>query len=160
MVGLAQVLFAASLLSAAACDVATRRIPDVFALGILAGFVATASAEAIGAGALAWHVLTAILVFGGGALLFFAGWMGGGDVKLLAASSLWIGWAGTPRFLVLVALFGGGLALVALLARLALRNGRAPRLRRAIDSEEGLPYGVAIATAGLLVGLPVPSISG
>jgi prepilin peptidase CpaA len=160
MVGLAQAVFVASLAGAAACDLATRRIPDAFALAIVAGFAVIAAVQAAAAGLVAWHLVAGTAVFGAGALLFFMGVLGGGDVKLMGAAALWIGWSGTPRFLVLVCLFGGALALAVLLARLALRRVAAPRLRRAVDSEEGLPYGVAIAGAALLAGLPAPLAPG
>jgi prepilin peptidase CpaA len=154
MIGLAQLLFAACLLCAAALDLRSRRIPDAFSLGIVLAFAAIVVAGNVGLGAAAWHVLAAALVFAAGAGLFAAGMIGGGDVKLMAASSLWIGWSDTLRFLLLVALLGGALAAAALLARRVPRDGRAARLRRLIDADEGLPYGVAIAGAALLIGLP------
>jgi prepilin peptidase CpaA len=156
MVALAQLVFAASLLGAAAFDLGWRRIPDVLSAGIVAAFAVAALSQVIGAGALTWHVAAGVLVFAGGAALFFAGVIGGGDVKLMAAAALWIGWQDLPRFLVLVALLGGVLGVIVLAARRILRNGTAPWLRRAIDNEEGLPYAVAIAGAALLVGLPAP----
>ena len=104
MVGLAQLVFAASLAGAAGCDLATRRIPDTCSLAILLGFAGAAAAGATEPGHLAWHVAAGLAVFAGGTLLFLGGLLGGGDVKLMAAASLWIGWSGTPRFLVLVAL--------------------------------------------------------
>ena len=155
MLGLAQLLFAASLLGAAAFDLRSRRIPDAFSLAIVVAFGGVLAAGSVGLGAAAWHVLAAALVFAGGAGLFAAGMIGGGDVKLMAASSLWIGWSDTLRFLLLVALLGGVLAAAALVARRALRDDRAAGLRHLLDAEEGLPYGVAIAAAALLIGLPL-----
>ena len=94
----------------------------------------------------------AFAVFSVGAGLFWLGWLGGGDVKLLAALMLWIDVADAARFFVFVAVIGGILALAVLLLRSASRRfDRAARLRRLVDSEEGLPYAVAIAGAGLLI---------
>ena len=73
------------------------------------------------------------------AALFAVGWMGGGDVKLLTALALWIA---PPLFLNLVivmALLGGVLTIV--LAAWHMLRGRKERL--------AIPYGVAIACAGL-----------
>ena len=42
---------------------------------------------------------------------FYAGMMGGGDVKLAAALALWFSPAGTLKFLVLMSLAGGVLTL-------------------------------------------------
>jgi prepilin peptidase CpaA len=72
---------------------------------------------------------------------FFAGMMGGGDVKLAAALALWFPPAGTVKFLVLMSLAGGVLTLVILGAH---------RLRRREGRPE-IPYGVAIAFGGLTI---------
>ena len=99
----------------------------------------------------------AAAVFAVGAVLFARGWLGGGDVKLLAAATLWAGPAGTPSLLMLTGVLGGALALFLLLpiggqiaaaARTVL--GQPP-----ITVERGLampvPYGVAIAGAALIL---------
>jgi prepilin peptidase CpaA len=72
---------------------------------------------------------------------FYAGMMGGGDVKLAAALALWFPPAGTVKFLVLMSLAGGVLTLVILAwHRLRRREGRPE-----------IPYGVAIAFGGLAI---------
>ena len=72
---------------------------------------------------------------------FFAGMMGGGDVKLAAALALWFPPGGTIKFLVLMSLAGGVLTLVILaLHRMHRREGRPE-----------IPYGVAIAFGGLAI---------
>jgi prepilin peptidase CpaA len=101
----------------------------------------------------------ALGVFLVGAVLFARGWLGGGDVKLLAAATLWAGLAGTPALLITTGMLGGFMALFLLMpfgpqlvasARLLL--GQIPR-----DQEEGsgvpVPYGIAIAGAALIVTL-------
>jgi len=72
---------------------------------------------------------------------FYAGMMGGGDVKLAAALALWFSPLFVLKFLVLTALAGGVLTL-AILAwhRVKQRQGR-PQI----------PYGVAIAFGGLAI---------
>jgi prepilin peptidase CpaA len=72
---------------------------------------------------------------------FFAGMMGGGDVKLAAALALWFPPAGTVKFLVLMSIAGGVLTLLILGAH---------RLRRREGRPE-IPYGVAIAFGGLTI---------
>ena len=57
----------------------------------------------------------ALAVFLVGAVLFARGWLGGGDVKLLTAATLWAGPAGTPALLVLTGVLGGVLALFLLM---------------------------------------------
>jgi len=99
----------------------------------------------------------AVAVFLIGALLFARGWLGGGDVKLLAAATLWAGPTDTPAFLMLTAVLGGALALFLLMpfgSQISLL-ARAMLGQPAIPAERGLampvPYGVAIAGAALIV---------
>ena len=72
---------------------------------------------------------------------FYAGMMGGGDVKLAAALALWFSPPSTLKFLVLMSIAGGVLTLVVLAAH---------RLRKKPGRPE-IPYGVAIAFGGLVI---------
>ena len=72
---------------------------------------------------------------------FYAGMMGGGDVKLAAALSLWFPPGATAKFLVLMSIAGGVLTLALVAAH---------RLRRREGRPE-IPYGVAIAFGGLAI---------
>lgn len=75
------------------------------------------------------------------AAAFYAGMMGGGDVKLAAALALWFPPAGTVRFLIFMSIAGGVLTLGILVwHRLKQRDGRPE-----------IPYGVAIAVGGLAI---------
>jgi len=75
------------------------------------------------------------------AVAFYAGLMGGGDVKLAAALALWFTPIGTLRFLVFMSLAGGVLTLFLLvLHRVRGKEGRPE-----------IPYGVAIAIGGLAI---------
>jgi len=75
------------------------------------------------------------------AVAFFAGMMGGGDVKLAAALALWFPPASTLQFIVWMSLAGGALTLgLVLWHRANRRNGRPE-----------IPYGVAIAFGGLAI---------
>ena len=72
---------------------------------------------------------------------FYAGMMGGGDVKLAAALALWFPPLGTIKFLILMSLAGGILTIIVLaLHRARKREGRPE-----------IPYGVAIAFGGLAI---------
>ena len=72
---------------------------------------------------------------------FYAGMMGGGDVKLAAALALWFSPASTIKFLVLTSLAGGVLTLAVLAWHRAKRREGRPEI----------PYGVAIAIGGLSI---------
>jgi prepilin peptidase CpaA len=108
-----------------------------------------------------YGALTAIgcaaAVFLVGAVLFARGYLGGGDVKLLSAATLWAGPSGTPELLMLTGVLGGALALFLLMpfGTQIAASVRGMMGQPAIETGRGLampvPYGVAIASAALIV---------
>ena len=81
--------------------------------------------------------------------------MGGGDAKLLSATALWMGF-GFPllTYLVYGAMIGGLLTLAILAFRSSPASwyaGKNMFLRHFADQKAGIPYGVALGVAGLLV---------
>ena len=72
---------------------------------------------------------------------FYAGMMGGGDVKLAAALALWFPPASTLRFLVFMSI-AGGLVTFVVMAVHRLRSG---------EGKPEVPYGVAIAIGALVI---------
>jgi prepilin peptidase CpaA len=91
--------------------------------------------------AVAVQITCAVAVFLLFALAFYAGMMGGGDVKLAAAVALWFSPPVTLKFLVVMSIAGGVLTLVLLgWHRARKRKGRPE-----------IPYGVAIAFAALAI---------
>ena len=91
---------------------------------------------------IAVQVGVALVVFAFFAGAFALGQMGGGDVKLIGALALWLPVQPLLWMLILMSLIGGGVTLV-LIAEKRLRRRSGPPLE--------IPYGVAIAIAGLLV---------
>jgi prepilin peptidase CpaA len=83
----------------------------------------------------------ALVTFGLLAVLFALKAMGGGDVKLLTALALWIEPLAFLKLLIMMSLLGGVLTVVFGAWHIARR--RKDRL--------AIPYGVAIAAAGLWV---------
>lgn len=133
------------VLAAAAVEDGWRlQISDSFSLLVALG----AGLSVLGAGAslaLWQNGALMLLMLAIGTFLFAKGAMGGGDVKLLAASCLWFDWSAGWRMLLAVAIVGGLEAVLVILIRHlpwpdATRR-RAALLRRA----EPLPYGIAIA---------------
>ena len=87
------------------------------------------------------QVGVALAVFALLAGAFYAGMMGGGDVKLAGALALWFSPASTLKFLVLMSIAGGVLTLAVLgVHRFRKKPGRPE-----------IPYGVAIAFGGLWI---------
>jgi prepilin peptidase CpaA len=146
-------------------DLATRTIPNWASLGIAISGIASRGLG--GLEAMAWSFGVAVALFAVLVLLHARGWLGGGDVKLLAAAALGLAPALMPRFLLVVALAGGALALAHLMLRRLPGPVRLPSgarwLRRVLTIERWrishhapLPYGVAIAAGGIWLLLSGP----
>jgi prepilin peptidase CpaA len=87
---------------------------------------------------IAIQIATAAVVFGLFAVAFSLGAMGGGDVKLVAALTLWLRAFAVLKLLVIMSIAGGFLTLAMLIRR-----------RLATDKGElEIPYGIAIAFGG------------
>ena len=137
------------LVAAALEDAARLRISNLTCLLIVgAAFAAIAIA---GPKPALWQN---IVVFGAllaaGTALFASGRLGGGDVKLLAASGLWFDIRSGTAMLVTVMLAGGVLALLILGLRLFNWSDSAIARVRLLKPKGGIPYGVAIATGVLM----------
>ncbi len=149
--------FAAALIAAALYDLRTLEIPNWLSLLLILLFVVAGLAGALPfaqrLAVLAMGLSTGLAVLAGGLLLFRLGLLGGGDVKLLAAVTPWFGWAGVGEFLLMVAVFGGLLAVLLLLFRRLGVASKAVWLEgwAGLRGEGGeIPYGVAICAGGLL----------
>jgi len=147
--------FFSLVLLAAANDIASMEIPDWISIALAALFPLAALHAGLSGAAIAFHFGVGFIVFVIGFGLFAANVLGGGDVKVIAAASIWTGLAGLPAFVLVMALAGGVLAAGMLLARRALPAGvaRPAFLKRLLDRENGIPYAVAIAI-GALVATP------
>jgi prepilin peptidase CpaA len=146
-------LFAAAMARAACSDLRTRRIENGLVVALALCFLALAPLAGHGAREIGANALAATAVLAGGVVAFSFGWLGGGDGKLAAATALWLGPADTLDYLIATALLGGALALAILAFRAAPLRGAAAAtrwVRRLHAPGTGIPYGVALAAAGLL----------
>ena len=154
--------FAGLMAIAAIEDCRRLIIPNGLTLGLCILWPAhVATAPAITLATAGFAALYAAGVFIAGALLFARGLIGGGDVKLLAAATLWAGPGATLPLLFLTGLIGGLLCLLLLTPAGALIAAAQPTLG---DPGRGakrvlVPYGVAIAAAALIVTIP-PNFNG
>jgi prepilin peptidase CpaA len=133
---------AIALVVAAVTDLRSRRIGNELtaAIALAAPLFWWASGLSLWPGA-AGQLAVAAITFAICAGLFAIRAMGGGDVKLLAALALWIEPALFVRLILAMAVLGGVLTLLMLVAK-AIRGG---------GEQVAVPYGVAIAIAGLWV---------
>ncbi|MFO0388483.1 MAG: prepilin peptidase [Alphaproteobacteria bacterium] len=92
------------------------------------------------------------IVFVVGYIIFSRNWMGGGDVKLLIVTSLWVGLAKLMDFMFFVAILGGVLSVALYIVRkLPLVVQRAQKMPRILRVGEPVPYGIAISIGFLLM---------
>ncbi|MBT3071525.1 prepilin peptidase [Rhodomicrobium sp. Az07] len=137
------------LVWAAAVDLLTRVIPNRLVLVLATCFAVFALIAGLDAARVASHAGCALLVLVCAYALYAASLLGGGDAKLLAVASLWIGPDALLPFLAGTALAGGVLALVYLAADLAGDVLRSDAVTR--NHATAIPYGAAIAAGGLAV---------
>jgi prepilin peptidase CpaA len=135
-------------------DALTMKIRNFVVVLLLVGFAALAPLAGLGVAEIGWSAGAGALVLLLGFGFFALGWIGGGDVKLAAASTLWIGAERVIEFFTFTALFGGLMALLLLqmrgLALPAPLQGTA-MFTRLDSSRPGVPYGLAMALAVLVV---------
>lgn len=137
-----ELLLAAILVAAAVIDVRTYTISN--RLNLAVALLAIPYWWAAGLQPwpeIAGQVGMAAAVFALLALAFWAGMMGGGDVKLAAALALWFSPAETLRFIVFMSIAGGLVTVFVLV--LHRTRGR--------EGKPEVPYGVAIAAGGLAI---------
>jgi prepilin peptidase CpaA len=147
----AYAIYVLALAAAGTSDLVHYEIPNALSGALLAGFALIAAA--LPAPVIFDHILAGLTILGLTSLLFATGLCGGGDVKLLAATALWMGWSHLGEFLLATALAGAALSILLLVAR-RLAGSRVlastgVRPRRLFAKDAGVPYGVAIATGGL-----------
>ena len=146
-------LFPLVMALAASSDLLTMRISNKLVLFLAAAFCVVAIAIDMPLQQFAMHVTCALVVLAVAFGLFALRWVGGGDAKLAAATTLWLGFGLTLPYLVYAALLGGVLTLLILVLRrmpLTPFLARERWLERLHDRKSGVPYGVALAIAGLM----------
>jgi prepilin peptidase CpaA len=133
-------------------DIRTRRIPNELIVAILALAALRIAIEGDPRAGL-YTLAAAAALFVATFLLFWRGLLGGGDVKLIGATALLIGYHSFFEFLFVMSV-SGALVAVAVLARdrLGLPRATTPPLEeQEARARLTVPYGVAIAAAGIVV---------
>jgi prepilin peptidase CpaA len=135
-------------------DIFTMTIPNRISIVLLLAFFPLAAMAGLSPADVGQHLGAGALLLAIGAALFFAGYFGGGDAKLMAAIGLWVGLDNLVAYGLYIALAGGVLATVfssarsVPLPRVFLGEAWALRLHR---EDGGIPYGIALAAGALLV---------
>ncbi|MDO8422446.1 MAG: prepilin peptidase [Parvibaculum sp.] len=147
-------IFSAAMIFAGVRDLTTMTIPNWLTSTLALSFFVAAPLAHMPLAEIAQHTAVSAVTLLVGMAFFAKGWIGGGDAKLMAAVALWLGWAQALPYFVVASVLGGGLTLLILgyrnlpLPAFMLRQAWAMRLH---DRAEGVPYGLALAAAGLLI---------
>lgn len=147
-------LFPALIAFAASSDLLTMTISNRISLALVAGFLALAAINGMSPQDIAMHAGAGALILAAGFTCFAFGWIGGGDAKLAAAIALWFGFTYLLEYLVYASLFGGALTLLLIQFRLLPVPAVLARhqwIMRLHEKGGGVPYGIALAAAALVV---------
>jgi prepilin peptidase CpaA len=135
-------------------DMFSMRISNRVCLSILALFGVFAALTAMPLALVGWHLLAGLIVLIISFTLFATGWIGGGDAKLVAAISVWIGFGQLWEYIAISSVIGGFLTM----AILAMRAHPLPAFAakqnwviRLHDKKSGVPYGIALGLTALII---------
>jgi prepilin peptidase CpaA len=146
-------IFAALVIAAAVKDLESFTIPNWISIALALAFAPAALLTGASLGAVGISLAVGLAVLALAVGMFALGWIGGGDAKLMAAASLWLGLKGLAPFVIYTALAGGALALILLALRSAwlrpIAHAGPGWARRLATPGEAAPYGVAIAIGAL-----------
>lgn len=141
-------------------DLTTMTIPNWISGLLIVGFFPAALAVGLAPMTVAVHVGVALAALLAGMAMFAAGWIGGGDAKLMAASCLWLGLSGSGVFLLGTGIAGGALCIALIVARAQMQpylSGMPNWVSSLMQPKGDIPYGVAIA-AGALLAFPASGL--
>jgi prepilin peptidase CpaA len=139
---------------AASSDLLTMTISNRLSLALAAGFLLLTLVTGMSLAAVGLHLAAGLLVLAVAFVLFAQGWIGGGDAKLAAATALWFGFDFLSEYIVYASIFGGVLTIVLIqFRRLPLPAVLARQLwiNRLHEQGGGVPYGIALAAAALVI---------
>src|SRR5712691_8258203 len=150
----ALLLFPATMAFAASSDLLTMTISNRITLILLGGFFLLAFATGMDQSQILSHIGAGSVVLVVTFIFFARGWIGGGDAKLAAVTALWLGFDHLLEYALYASLLGGVLTLAMIRFRLMpLPKFLAGQvwLQRLHQLDGGIPYGIALAAAALLI---------
>ena len=151
---IALLLFAGCTIYAGLNDVATMTIRNRLVLALAVGYFVLAPATGISPDVMVSSAAAAAAMLACTFALFAFAWIGGGDAKLSAVAVLWLG----PDLAVTYILYASVFGLLLTLALLQYRRMPLPVFLQGMEwpgrlhtPGAGVPYGAALALAGLLL---------
>lgn len=148
-------LLAVLLVSAIYLDWRFRKLPNSLSLLVLLSAVFTLllqQQEDISGSSyeLGLRILTALLLILAAIPVYHLGGLAAGDIKLIAALSVWFEFEQLKTFLLLTTLIGGSIALLIISYNFCL-NLLSPRYQGNKKAITTVPYGIAISLGAVLV---------
>jgi prepilin peptidase CpaA len=147
-------LFPVMLAFAAFSDLFTMTIANRVSLILVGGFLGLALLTGMSTHDMLSHAGAGAAVLIVAFVCFTQGWIGGGDAKLAAATVLWLGVGHIADYLICASLLGGALTMALIhfrtmpMPQMLMGREWAERLHR---QDAGVPYGIALAVAALVV---------
>lgn len=155
------VVFPFAMIYAAFSDALTMTIANRVSVVLMVTFVVIAPFIGLSLHDFAMHWAAFGLVLAVTFVLFAIRAMGGGDAKLLASTSLWMGFSPVLfEYLVTATFFGGMLTMALVLFRgsnMATVASTYPTMKHLVG-EKDIPYGIALAVGGLLAFPQTPAM--
>lgn len=152
-------VFGLCMLMAAYKDLTSYTIPNIISLILLVAFFALSPFMGLSWAEFGTHVG----VFAGSLAvmmaMFAAGWIGGGDAKLFAATAIWWMPYDLMVYTFYTAMAGGALAIALVMSRkfLPQKVQTTGWVHTLLRDEKKMPYGLALAFAAMIT-LPVSQI--
>jgi prepilin peptidase CpaA len=149
------IVFPFAMANAATSDMLTMTIANRVSIVLIASFALLAPFTGMAWSVYAMHFVAMATVLAVCFGLFAIGVMGGGDAKLMASTSLWIGFnIHLLEYLVIGSFIGGILTLLILRFRgssMVVYGGHIEFLRKMGEPKGKIPYGIALGLAGLFI---------
>lgn len=141
---------------AALTDLTRMKIPNWISATLILSFFPAAFVVGLSPLEVGAHFGVGVLMLIAGMALFALRIIGGGDAKLMATASLWLGASALTPFLIWTAILGGALSLILIVGRGLAQpyTAGAPAWIATLFRPKGdIPYGVAIC-GGVLMAYP------
>ena len=147
-------IFPFALIYAGVSDAMSFTISNKISLALVVGFVVLVPFSGLTLEDIGAHILVGFLMLVVGFILFARGYVGGGDAKIIAAASLWLGPDYTTMFILFACFYGGILSLVILKIYNTPLPSWLANQKWLVNYQTGtaaVPYGIAIGLSGLSI---------
>jgi len=149
------IVFPFCMLFAAVSDMLSMTIANRVSIILVGAFLVIAPMIGMDLQTIGLHLAAGAIVLCVSFALFAFGGMGGGDAKLMSATAVWMGLGlNLAAYLVTASVLGGLLTISVLAYRgsaLQAYTSHSRFLRNFSSDTKGVPYGIALGIAGLIV---------